>query len=69
MSAAEVIRDIQKLTPAEQSKVQAYLMHEHRARDPRWQDELARRIEEARSGHALTASEVRALVTQLKTGS
>jgi hypothetical protein len=67
MSAAEVIRDIQKLTPAEQWEVQAYLVHSNRANDPHWRDELARRIDEARSGRSLTMAEVRALVAQVKT--
>ena len=64
MSATEVIQEIQKLTPAERREVHAYLTHQIRADDPVWQNELARRIDEARAGHALTSAEVRALVTQ-----
>ena len=67
MSATEIIREIQRLTPEERREVQAYLVHSNRAGDPAWRDELARRIDEARAGRSLTSAEVRALVSQAKT--
>jgi len=69
MSATEIIREIQRLTPEERREVQAYLLHSNRAENPAWRGELARRIDEARTGRGLTSAEVRALVAQAKTGS
>ncbi|MGH8017674.1 MAG: hypothetical protein ACREIA_05185 [Opitutaceae bacterium] len=66
MSAAEIIQEIQKLTPAERRQVRAFLVHSDRVDDPKWRDELARRIDEARTGRGLTSAEVRALVAEAR---
>jgi len=69
MSATEIIREIQKLPLAERRTVHAYLTHATRADDPAWRSELARRIDEARSGRSLTSAEVKALVAQARAAS
>jgi hypothetical protein len=56
MSATEIIREIQNLTPIERREVHAYLLHSRRAADPAWREELARRIDAARSGRSLTSA-------------
>ncbi|MBI4626537.1 MAG: hypothetical protein HY736_25375 [Verrucomicrobia bacterium] len=66
MSASEIIREIERLTPSERREVQAYFQHRSRADNPAWRDELARRIDEARAGRSLRSTEVRALVAQAR---
>jgi hypothetical protein len=58
MSFAEIKEEVDRLAPAEREKLRRYLALQTLQEDPEWLDEMDRRIDRVRAGHASTANDV-----------
>ena len=63
MSVAQVIHEIESLSPQERLQVQAFLVHLRRKDDPGHRAELKARLDAMQAGHAATEAD---LLRQLK---
>ncbi len=61
MTATEINREIETLTPEERSKVRAFLSHLERTSDRNYLETIDRKIERMQAGQAVTADELRQL--------
>ena len=54
MRMAELMREISKLSPADQNQLAAYFVHLRVGQDPRWRAEMAHRIDDSDSANWIT---------------
>lgn len=65
MSLAEVMQEIDTLSPEERLKVQAYLVHLRRKEDPAYRKELKERLDRVSAGDGVSDEQLRRNVKPL----